>query len=71
MDLHQIEQYSLLVQICEVFTHIDATVDIDNGVNVDADDNCVLACTDTTEYLFFTNETEKTNLPKLSDLPIT
>jgi hypothetical protein len=54
-------------KFAEVFTHIDATVDIEDGVTVDVDDSCVLACTDTTEYLFFTNETEKTNLPKLSD----
>ena len=54
-------------KFAEVYTHIDATVDIDDGVNVDVDDNCVLALTDTTEYLFFSNPTEKTNLPKLSD----
>ena len=54
-------------KFAEVFTHVDATVDIDSGVTVDVDDSCVLACTDTTEYLFFTNQTEKTNLPKLSD----
>ena len=54
-------------KFAEVYTHIDATVDIDDGVNVDVNQNCVLALTDTTEYLFFTNETEKTNLPKLSD----
>lgn len=54
-------------KFAEVYTHIDATVDIDSGVNVDVDLNCVLALTDTTEYLFFTNQTEKTNLPKLSD----
>ena len=54
-------------KFAEVFTHVDATVDIDSGVTVDIDDSCVLACTDTTEYLFFTNQTEKTNLPKLSD----
>ena len=54
-------------KFAEVYTHIDATVDIDSGVNVDVDSNCVLALTDTTEYLFFTNQTDKTNLPKLSD----
>ena len=54
-------------KFAEVFTHPDATVDIDNGVTVDVDGDCVLACTDTNEYLFFTNDTEKTNLPKLSD----
>ena len=54
-------------KFAEVFTHVDATVDIDDGVNVDVDDSCVLALTDTTEYLFFSNNTEKTNLPKLSD----
>ena len=54
-------------KFAEVFTHVDATVDIDSGVNVDVDDQCVLALTDTTEYLFFSNDTEKTNLPKLSN----
>ena len=54
-------------KFAEVFTHPDATVDIDSGVNVDVDVNCVLSLTDTTEYLFFSNDTEKTNLPKLSD----
>ena len=54
-------------KFAEVFTHPDATVDIADGVNVDIDDSCVLSLTDTTEYLFFSNDTEKTNLPKLSD----
>ena len=36
-------------KFAEVFTHVDATVDIDDGVNVDVDDSCVLALTDTTE----------------------
>ena len=54
-------------KFAEVFTHVDATVDIDDTVNVDVNDSCVLSLTDTTEYLFFSNDTEKTNLPKLSD----
>ena len=54
-------------KFAEVFTHVDATVDIDDTVTVDIDDSCVLSLTDTTEYLFFSNDTEKTNLPKLSD----
>lgn len=54
-------------KFAEVYTHEDATVDIDSGVNVDVDDSGVLALTNSTEYLFFTNQTEKTNLPKLSD----
>ena len=54
-------------KFAEVFTHPDATVDIADGVNVDIDDSCVLSLTDTTEYLFFSNDTEKTNLPKLSN----
>ena len=54
-------------KFAEVFTHVDATVDIDDTVTVDVDDSCVLSLTDTTDYLFFSNDTEKTNLPKLSD----
>ena len=54
-------------KFAEVFTHVDATVDIDDTVNVDVNDSCVLSLTDTVEYLFFSNDTEKTNLPKLND----
>ena len=54
-------------KFAEVFTHPDATVDIDDTVTVDIDDSCVLSLTDTVEYLFFSNDTEKTNLPKLND----
>jgi len=51
----------------EVYTHVDATVDIEDGVTVTVDSNCVLALTDTTEYFFFSNPTEQTNLPKLTN----
>ena len=54
-------------KFAEVYTHEDATVDIDDGVTVDIDDGCVLSLTDTTDYLFFSNPTERTNLPKLTD----
>ena len=54
-------------KFAEVYTHIDATVDIADGVTLAIDDSCALSLTDTTEYLFFSNDTEKTNLPKLSD----
>ena len=54
-------------KFAEVFTHTDATVDIDDGVTITVDDSCVFACTDTNQYLFFTNQTEQTNLPKLVD----
>jgi len=50
----------------EVYTHVDATVDIEDGITVTVDDNCVLALTDTTEYLFFSNPTEQTNPLKLA-----
>ena len=54
-------------KFAEVFTHPDATVDVDDGVTLSIDDSCALSLTDTTEYLFFSNDTEKTNLPKLAD----
>ena len=54
-------------KFAEVFTHPDATVDIDDTVTVDVDDSCVLSLTDTVNYQFFSNNTEKTNLPKLND----
>lgn len=54
-------------KFAEVYTHIDATCDIDDGVTVTVDDACVLSLTDTTQYYFFSNPTEQTNLPKLSD----
>ena len=34
----------------EVFTHIDATIDIENGINIDIDDDCALIATDKTDF---------------------
>ena len=50
----------------EVFSHEDAFVDIDDGVTVTVDDGCVLALSNKTNYEFFTNATEETNIQKLT-----
>tara|TARA_B100002019_G_scaffold278444_1_gene279284 strand:+ start:386 stop:1012 length:627 start_codon:yes stop_codon:yes gene_type:complete len=34
----------------EVFTHIDATIDIENGISIDIDDDCALIATDKTDF---------------------
>ena len=48
----------------EIFTHVDATVDIDNGVTIDVDDDCLLLFTDKTDFdmNFFTDPISGTNL---------
>ena len=53
-------------KIAEVYSHEDATVDIDNGVNVDIDDACALIISDKTSYEFFSTSTEQTNPQKLT-----
>jgi len=50
----------------EIFSHEDATVDIADGVTVTVDDNCALIITDKTKYEFFSNDTETTNIQKLT-----
>ena len=50
----------------EIFSHLDATCDIDDGVTVTVDDRCLLAITDTTKYEFYTSVTEETNPQKLT-----
>ena len=48
----------------EIFTHEDATVDIDNGVTIDVDEDCLLLFTDKTDFdmNFFTDPVSGTNL---------
>ena len=48
----------------EIFTHEDATVDIDNGVTIDVDEDCLLLFTDKTDFdiNFFTDPIAGTNL---------
>ena len=52
-------------KISEVYSHTDATVDIDNGITVTIDDQCALIISDKTSYEFFSTSTEQTNLQKL------
>ena len=52
-------------KIAEIYSHEDATVDVDDGVTVTVDDNCALIVTDKTSYEFFSNSTEQTNIQKL------
>ena len=53
-------------KISEVYSHIDATVDIDNGITVTIDDQCALIISDKTSYEFFSTSTEQTNPQKLA-----
>ena len=50
----------------EIFSHLDATCDIEDGKTVTVDDGCLLAITDTTKYEFYTSVTEETNPQKLT-----
>ena len=53
-------------KIGEVYSHEDAFVDIADGVTVTVDENCVLSITNTTDYKFFSNDSEQTNPQKLT-----
>ncbi len=57
---------SSAAKLAEVFSHDDASVDIDDGVSVTVDDECALIITPKTSYEFFSNSTEKTNIQKLT-----
>ena len=52
-------------KFAEIYSHEDGSVDIEDTKTVDIDDNCVLVVSDTTEYKFFSNESEQTNPQKL------
>ena len=45
----------------EIFSHEDAAVDIEDGVNVDIDEDCLLVITDKNTFDTFATEIEKTN----------
>ncbi len=45
----------------EIFSHEDAAVDIEDGVNVDIDEDCLLVVTDKSTFDTFATEIQKTN----------
>ena len=45
----------------EIFSHMDAAVDIEDGVNVDIDVDCLLVITDKNEFDSFANPLDKIN----------
>ena len=53
-------------KVAEIYSHEDATVDIDNGATVDIDDACALIISDKTSYEFFSTTTEQTNPQKVA-----
>ena len=57
---------SSAAKLAEVFGHEDSTVDIADGVTVTVDDACALIITPKTSYEFFSNNTEQTNIQKLT-----
>ena len=57
---------SSAAKLAEVFSHEDASVDIEDTKTVTIDDSCALVLTPKTSYEFFTNNTEKTNIQKLT-----
>ena len=52
-------------EIAEIYSHEDATVDIDNSITVTVDDQCALIISDKSSYEFFSTSTEQTNPQKL------
>ena len=52
-------------KLAEIYSHEDATVDIDSGVTVTVDDQCALIISDKNSYEFFSTSTEQTNPQKL------
>ena len=52
-------------KIGEIYSHEDATVDIDNSITVTVDDQCALIISDKSSYEFFSTSTEQTNPQKL------
>jgi len=52
----------------EIFSHADATIDIDNGVIVDIDDDCMILTTNKTDFdmQFLATPTSGTNLQRAS-----
>ena len=52
-------------KLAEIYSHEDATVDIDNTVTVTIDDQCALIISDKNSYEFFSTSTEQTNPQKI------
>ena len=52
-------------KLAEIYSHEDATVDIDSGITVTVNDQCGLIISDKTSYEFFSTSTEQTNPQKL------
>ena len=52
-------------KLAEIYSHEDATVDIDNTVTVTIDDECALIISDKNSYEFFSTSTEQTNPQKI------
>ena len=52
-------------KLAEIYSHEDATVDIDSGITVTVDDQCALIISDKNSYEFFSTSTEQTNPQKL------
>ena len=53
-------------KLAEIFSHEDAFCDIDDGVTVTIDDSSALIISPKTKYEFFSNDTETTNIQKLT-----
>ena len=53
-------------KLAEIFSHEDATVDIDNGITITIEDQCALVISDKTSYEFFIGSTDQTNIQKLT-----
>ena len=53
-------------KIGEIFGQEDSTVDITDGVTVTVDEDSLLLLSNKTSYEFFSNNTEKTNIQKLT-----
>ena len=52
-------------KLAEIYSHEDATVDIDNTFTVTIDDQCALIISDKNSYEFFSTSTEQTNPQKI------
>ena len=52
-------------KLAEIYSHEDATVDIDSGITVTVDDQCALIISNKDSYEFFSTSTEQTNPQKL------
>ena len=53
-------------KLAELYTHVDATVDVADGVTLTIDDQCSMGISNTTSYKFISNDTEQTNIQKLT-----